>query len=775
MPYWILDINQEVVDRGSGKAQEIWLWCIDGEGRRVRLIDRGFRPEAYVYSGRVDVDSLKRRVEEAVGALVEKVEVSEALRFGRRLKVVRLVFKHSEARERAEKILERMGLELYNFDVRTSFLYFIHRGIPPSSWIEADGLTEFKAPETPIPTYIVENVRASNEGRPPPLKTLYLCAYAFTEVGTPDPRKAPLSLVAYAVDDGPVSIMVGDGGDEGLLRGVVEVVREVDPDLIVTWGGNRDMWDYMVRRAEALKVDFGIGRDGRKPRRGVYGHYSIVGRIHVDVMDIALEMATLKAKTLEEMASYHGVWSGDVLDDYDLSGMWFSSRDPVINYVKRRVEALRRLWGLYLDYAVKLSNTVFYPMDYVLTASPGNRVDGYVVLHAIRRGELVPPRGREVMETYRGGLVFEPRPGLHENVVVLDFASMYPHIIVKYNVSPDTLVEDECGEDECFKAPRVHHKFRKRPDGLYKLAVKRLLEERKRLKELIKSIPRDSPVRRALSAQEKAIKIVANAMYGYLGWTASRWYKREIAESITAWGRDTILRSARMAEELGLTLIYGDTDSLFVKYEPGLVEALIERIERELGMDIKVDEEYVRVLFTEAKKRYAGLTRDGRIDVVGLEAVRGDWCRYAKRAQEAVLDALLRSGDKKKALEVARDIVRRFRAGKYTVEDLVIWKSVDKPLKEYKARTPHVAVARRLVEKGWKIRVGDRIGYVVLKGYGPLYERVEYYKWVRKDQVDKEYYLRKQIVPAMVRVLSPLGISDVEILAGGGVGLERWF
>lgn len=112
-------------------------------------------------------------------------------------------------------------------------------------------------------------------------------------------------------------------------------------------------------------------------------------------------------------------------------------------------------------------------------------------------------------------------------------------------------------------------------------------------------------------------------MYGYCGWLGARWYRREVAESVTAWGGRNLLKTViEKARSLGLPIIYGDTDSLFVRNISDKVEALIDYINNELGFEVKVDKVYRRVLFTEAKKRYVGLTVSGEIDIVGFEAVR---------------------------------------------------------------------------------------------------------------------------------------------------------
>ena len=140
-----------------------------------------------------------------------------------------------------------------------------------------------------------------------------------------------------------------------------------------------------------------------------------------------------------------------------------------------------------------------------------------------------------------------------------------------------------------------------------------------------------------LDARQKAVKIITNAAYGYAGWIGARWYIKPVAEAASAWGRHTILSATHLAENKGLTIIYGDTDSLFLTNDEKKLLELKGKIGEDLGLEVEVGEVYKRIFFTEAKKRYAGLREDGSLDIVGLEVIRGDWAEVAKKVQEHVL------------------------------------------------------------------------------------------------------------------------------------------
>ncbi|MFQ6074747.1 MAG: DNA polymerase domain-containing protein [Candidatus Bathyarchaeia archaeon] len=251
--------------------------------------------------------------------------------------------------------------------------------------------------------------------------------------------------------------------------------------------------------------------------------------------------------------------------------------------------------------------------------------------------------------------------------------------------------------------------------------------------------------------------------YGYAGWVGARWFARPVAEATTAWGRYTIRRTIDLARETGLELIYGDTDSVFVSYEPEKVERFLEAVERELGLEIRPDKVYERALFTKAKKRYAGLLPDGRLDIVGLEVARGDWAAVAKDVQEGALEIVLRERSPEKAADFVRRYIKDLRGGKIPYRDLIIWKTLTKPPGEYKVNTPHVAAARRLMEAGWELTLGDKVGFVITKGSGRLYERAVPYPFAKYDDLDLRYYEEKQAIPAASRVLSIFKVTKDEL------------
>jgi DNA polymerase I len=318
-----------------------------------------------------------------------------------------------------------------------------------------------------------------------------------------------------------------------------------------------------------------------------------------------------------------------------------------------------------------------------------------------------------------------------------------------------------------YEAPEVKHRFRKEPAGFYKEVLSYLISVRDEIRSKMETINPKSVEYRVLDARQKAVKVITNASYGYAGWIGARWYIKPVAEAATAWGRYTILNAIKMVEKAGLKVVYGDTDSIFIKHEADKIEKLSEEIEEKLGLEIKPDKVYVRIFFTEAKKRYAGLLPDGRLDIVGLEVIRGDWAAIAKNVQEKVLEIILKEQSPKKAAKFVQQFIYELRQKRVPYRDLIIWKTLTKPVEEYEVKASHVEAAKMLREKGWKFAVGDKVGYVVVVGAGRLYERVKPYMFANYDEVDMEYYVSKQVVPAAARILGSFGITEEQLLSSG--------
>jgi len=783
--FWLLDASYDVV----GGVPEVRLWGVDREGRRIAVLDRSFRPYIYVLPAEGAEDSVARKIQSLGGKFgVLDVELVDKKYFGKPVKAVKVtLLSPRTVPQLREAVAKLEGVrEVLEADIRFYMRYMIDNGIYPSGWHEVHG------EEVPNERgWRVDHVYLASEtpsylgpDNPPELKVYAFDIECYNPFGEPNPERDPVVVIAVKRGGDEARAFTADGrNDKLLIARFVEDLIAFDPDVVVGYNSNRFDWPYLVERAALQGVKLDVSRGGGGPTPSVYGHYSIVGRANIDLYDFAEEVYEVKVKTLDNIADYLGVKKKServLIDAARVHEYWDdpAKRQDLIRYALDDVESTHALAEKFLPFAIQLSNIVGLTLDQVGAASVGYRVEWYLMRAAYEFNELMPNRVERPYEPYKGAIVLKPSPGVHKNVAVLDFTSMYPNLMIKYNISPDTYVPpgETVDESEVNIAPEVGHAFRKSPPGFYRKVLERLLEARKQVREKMKGLDPASPEYKLFEERQRALKVVANATYGYCGWVGARWYKREVAEATTAWGRKTISETISLARKLGLTVIYGDTDSIFVRYEPEKVERLVKIVNENLNLDIKIDKVYVKVFFTEAKKRYCGLLEDGRIDVVGLEAVRGDWAEIAKDVQEKVIEIILKEGDSAKAVNYVREVIQDLKAGKVPLGKLVIWKTLSKSLEEYEVEAAHVAAAKRLMEAGYKVLKGGKIGFVVVKGGGKLADKALPYVLLKDpSELDVEYYIRKQVIPAAMRILEYFGVKENQLLESSQSTLLNFF
>jgi DNA polymerase Pol2 len=369
--------------------------------------------------------------------------------------------------------------------------------------------------------------------------------------------------------------------------------------------------------------------------------------------------------------------------------------------------------------------------------------------------------------------------------------SLYPTIIISHSISPELL---NCNHKECKEknnAPETKNHFCIKKVGFIPKHLKFLIDRRKELKEKIKKVPKDSPEYKILDNEQYATKIISNAMYGYFGFVGARWYKRECGEATAAWGRFYIKKIMQMAESSGFEIIYGDTDSIFVRKEGLSLKELeeeakkfVEKVNEELPGIIELEFRgvYIRGIFvarekgeTGAKKRYALLDVNGNLEIRGFETVRRDWCKLAKETQRKVLEIILKEKNPEKATQFVNDTIKRIKEGKVDIEELTIYEQITKPLSQYEQIGPHVKAAMKAIERGRIITEGSVIAFVITKGSGSISDRAMPVEFVTEKDYDSEYYIQHQILPAALRVLKALGYSEQDIFKHKTMGLSAWF
>jgi DNA polymerase I len=772
--FWLLDVNSEV----RNGISEVWLWGVDVSGKSVLVVDRKFVDYFYaVVEDSFDVAKVAAEIEAMHYASVVKVEAVERRFFGKPVKAVKIYCRSPDDVSRCARALRNLeGVkDSLEDDIRYSMRYLIDNNIVPCGWHEAEANEETAPQELQIDkVYSAKSPpRSVEKGEIPKLRILGFSTICYSKKGSPKPDKNPIVMISVATSQGgSKQFLAGeDNDDTPVLETFISYVHSINPDIIVGYGTNGQEWPYLIERCRKLGLKLRVDKSETEPHTSVYSHVSLTGRADLDLADYAEEFPEVKVKTLANLADYLGVLKLEdrtMIEDIDFADYWEdkTKRAALREFSADNVRCVMGVTEAVLDFAMQLSSLVGLPLDHVGTAAAGFRVEWFLIRRTHKLGELVPKRIEQPYRPYSGGLVLQPKAGLHENIADLDFKSMYPNLMITYNLSPDTYVtpkEPESSEG-VYEAPEVKHKFKKEPPGFYKEILTYLINVRNEIRATMKKLNSQSTEYRVLDARQKAVKIITNATYGYAGWTGARWYMKPVAEAAAAWGRFTISTAIRMAENIGLQVVYGDTDSIFVNNDEVKIDNLSKQIKDKLSLEVSPDKVYVRIFFTEAKKRYAGLLPDGTLDIVGLEVMRGDWAIVAKEVQEKVLEIVLKEQSPQKAAKYVQKFIYDLRQKRVPFRNLIIWKTLTKPAEEYHVKASHVEAARMLREKEWELAVGDKIGYVVVAGTGRLYERVKPYVLASYADVDLEYYVSKQVVPAAARILESFGITEEQLL-----------
>lgn len=378
---------------------------------------------------------------------------------------------------------------------------------------------------------------------------------------------------------------------------------------------------------------------------------------------------------------------------------------------------------------------------------------------------------------YKGAIVVQPVPGVHFNVAVMDFASLYPSIIKVYNLGYQTIL---CPHDECRDnlVPETPHWVCQRHKALESLLVGSLRDLRVRWykpKSKDKSLPKE--LRSWYDVIQSALKVILNASYGVFGAESFDLYCPPVAEATAAIGRHVITETINEARDLGIEVIYGDTDSLFLK-DPAQVQidALAKWSRTELQMELDVDKVYRYSVFSSRKKNYLGVLPDGSVDVKGMTGKKRHIPEFITDAFDLLEDRLAQvksPGDFDEAKKDIRRIVRTrysmLKSHKWAaLDDLAFEVVLGKPPGSYTKTTPqHVKAAFLLQERGYELKAGDVIRFVkVVKE-----PHVKPVQLASDSEVDVDKYVGF-LRSTFDQVLDAMGLDFDEII--GLTKLERF-
>jgi DNA polymerase I len=378
---------------------------------------------------------------------------------------------------------------------------------------------------------------------------------------------------------------------------------------------------------------------------------------------------------------------------------------------------------------------------------------------------------------FKGAIVVDPKPGVHFNVAVLDFASLYPSIIKVHNLSYETIL---CPHPACRSntIPNLAHWVCSLHRGVSSLIIGSLRDMRvKWYKKKAKDLSLPQSIRNLYNVVQLTLKVLLNASYGVMGATAFDFYCPPVAETVTAIGRHAITQTVEKAKALGIDVIYGDTDSVFLKSPTQTqIDNLLGWSETEIGMELEIDKIYRYAVFSNLKKNYLGVYPDGSVDIKGYTGKKRHIPQFLKNAfmdMTHILSEVISPSDFKEAKNKIGKIVRscytKLKKRQYSLDELTLKVMISKPLYRYKKTTPqHVKAARLLTQAGYEIKPGDIISFVKTTselGVKPI-------QLAEIHEVDMSKYI-EYLKSTFEQVLNAVGIDFNEIM--GISTLESYF
>lgn len=570
----------------------IRLFGTDPESNEnIIAYDDTFVPYMYVLPYDIDacLDELRQ-----LG--LENLEVESKIDIGVEKDFIKITLNHPQEVPKLRDSIRDLSKvkEIREYDIPFYRRYLIDKQITPRNIIKLDGhIIDRENYETNIDDDVIlfklEKEPEDTNNTLTRNKILSFDIEVYNAEGMPSAENDPIIMMSLSGNYGFNKVLSTKKStrdyvetldtEKDMLRRFVEIIKEENPDLLV--GYNSDNFDlpYIKKRADTLGIKLKLGVDNssiRFMKRGFNNAGVIKGRVHVDLYLLIRQYMRLERYTLERVYE-------ELFDEVkiDVPG------DKIYQYLDSDDEKLEELFDYSMDDAITTtkigdkitpltiaqSRLVGQPLFDIARMTTGQMIEWYLILKAYEQNNIVPNKPtnieyneRRLSKKNEGGYVKEPEKGLFEHIAYLDFKSLYPTIIIAQNISPDTFTDGEgLSEDEYYTCPENGYKFKKEPKGFIPSIIGYILDERQKIKKLMKeeTVPEQ---KKAYDFEQQGLKRLANSMYGVYGYSRFRWYKKECGASITAWGREYIQDAMKKSEKYGFKPIYADTDGFYATY-----------------------------------------------------------------------------------------------------------------------------------------------------------------------------------------------------------------
>jgi DNA polymerase II len=682
--------------------------------------------------------------------------------------VVKILLDTPDQAPKLRKVLDGHGIQTYEADIKFAQRFLIDKGIQGSMEIEGD----YNSEERIDRIYMEPSLKPTEYV--PKLKVLSI------DIETPGDASEIYCISLYTDDfkkvlinsDKKLKNAINCKDEEDLLEKFANYIEKIDPDIITGWHFIDFDLKVLQDKFKEYQIPFVLGRDNSVSKLRIESSFfreskaDLVGRQVLDGIHILksafIKLPDYKLDTAASEILGDKKLIGDVEDKgAEITRQFEEETQKLVDYNLKDSELVYKILEKTdtINLTIKRSLMSGMPLDKV-SGSIGS-LDSLYLKRARKKGYVLNSQQfTERVDQGVGGFVMDSKPGIYDNLIVFDFKSLYPSVIRTFNIDPLMITNKGKG---VISSPAEF--YFKNEEGILPAIIGELWREREIFRKNKDEIGR------------YAVKILMNSFYGAVASPLSRYFNRALGNSITLNCQFMIKNTAQLIREKGYEVIYGDTDSIFVvskakdladartigkKIEKEINDHYDSWIKKEFGrksfLELEFEKTYTKFLLPMvrggtkgAKKRYAGLLEGKKVDVVGMEAVRGDWTELAKKYQREVLDKVFHD---KEVLKYTQEFVEKIRNGKF--DDLLIYKkSIRKDLKEYvKTTPPHIKAARKLDKLE-----STRIEYVItVDGPEPI-QKI-------RNKLDYEHYIEKQIKPIAESILGLLNQKFEDVAQG---------
>jgi len=735
---WLFDVYPSAVG-------EVTVWIIAENGERVKLRDE-FQPKIYVSGKQDEIERL------ASGFFSNNLIASWKFAYkyaqptdNEKSRVLEITLEDCRKTSAFTRQILRQGdylkYQVHNCDLHGDRSYLFSYDLFPLAKVEVEA-------EGACLKYTLKDSVKHVYYPVPPLRVLKL-AVEIAKEGKITSFHDPIKEVVTTQADR--KIVLSSGTEKEKLLQLVRVVEELDPDIILTSGGDSYLFPYLIHRATINNVidKFSLNRD----------QFSSISKVGRSRTFFSYGRTFYKAATMRLYGRVHvDSHNTFILNEADFDGLF------------------------------EIARTCRVPLHTASRSSIGSSMSSLQFYQAIKDDILIP-RNKSIPEAFksayellvgdRGGFVYEPQVGIHDNIGEVDFSSMYPVLMVKNNISAETVL-CKCCQNSRLRIPDLDYHICEKRVGVVPKSLDLVVSKRLQYKRLKNEIENEA-LREVYDKRQAALKWILVTCFGYLGYRNAKFGTVDGHMGVCAFGRDTFLKAARMSENRGFEVIHGIVDSLWLKKKNATVDEytdLCREVSEKIGVPLSFEGRYKWIVFLPSKmhpnigvlNRYYGALENGKVKVRGIDARRRDTPRFVYNAQMEMIQVFASANNSKEymqkipeALDVVKVYRQRLLDGDVPLWDLIVTKRLSKHPSRYKQKVSQVIAAEQLIKEGAEVHAGKNPKFLFTDSKNKKYGR----------RVKAEQLIDRGVNPDLKKYLLLLYSSAAGLLGFAGYTTEK--